>query len=420
MQYPTVAEHSALPPSSASGGRRRWGVRDAISTVLNRATVDVVVREELEERMRRGDLLRVKLGIDPTSSQVHLGTAVVLWKLRAFQELGHTICLVIGDFTAQIGDASDKTAMRQMLSEEEVFQNLVTYKQQIARVLDESLVEWSRNTQWLGQLRFRDVVGLAAQFSVAQMLERESFTKRYEAKQSIGLQEFLYPLMQGYDSVELRADVELGGTDQLFNLLAGRTLQRAFNQRPQAVMTCPLLLGLDGRKMSKSFGNIIALDDSADDMFGKTMRFPDEQILPCFEGCTRVPLEELDAIADELDAGANPMRLKKRLAYEITRLYHGAAQAQRAQDAFELVTQGRQRPSEMPVVDLDHAGEWSVVELIVAAGLAKSRTEARHKIKEGAVHVDDVRMSDQEAALEVHDGMVVKLGRHYRQLALPA
>jgi tyrosyl-tRNA synthetase len=398
---------------------RRWGKHDPISSLLHRATDQVIVREELEARLRKGDLLRVKLGIDPTSPYVHLGHAVVLRKLRAFQNLGHTICLVIGDFTAQIGDASDKTSMRQMLSEEEVYQNLTTYRKQISRILDESKVEWSYNADWLGPLRFKDVIGLAANFTVAQMLERENFAKRYTAGQSIGLQEFLYPLMQGFDSVALKCDVEVGGTDQLFNLIAGRTLQRAHGQQPQSVLTCPLLLGLDGRKMSKSFGNSIALDDSAKDMYGKAMSIPDEQILPYYELCTDVPLEDVDAISEALEAGENPMIAKKRLAYEITRLYHSYHSTAEAQEAFESEVQRRERPADIPTVQLDMAGTWSLADLVVAAGLAKSKGEARRKAGEGAIYIDDLRIADPQAAVEVRQGMVIKLGRHYRQLLLP-
>ncbi|MDB5074390.1 MAG: tyrosyl-tRNA synthetase [Chloroflexi bacterium] len=399
--------------------RRRWGQLDPIATVLSRATVDVVVREELETRMRRGDKLRVKFGVDPTSPALHLGHAVVLRKLRAFQDLGHTICLVIGDFTAQIGDASDKTSMRQMLSEEEVYQNLANYKKQISKIIDESKVEWSYNADWLGPLRFKDIVGLAANFTVAQMLERENFTNRFSAGQPIGLHEFLYPLMQGYDSVALRSDVEVGGTEQLFNLLAGRTLQRAFGQQPQSVMTVELLLGLDGRKMSKSYGNAISLDDPPKDMYGKVMSFPDDQIIPCFELCTDIPLEEIDAIAAELETGTNPMVYKKRLAFEITKLYHGAAQAQRAQEAFEREVQRKERPVDIPDVMLDRPGEWPIADVLVLAGLTKSKSEARQKVLEGAVYVDDVRISDPKHLLVVRNGMVIKLGRHYRRVTLP-
>jgi tyrosyl-tRNA synthetase len=413
------ADSNDTAPDPVEGITRRWGNQDSIGALLNRATADVVVREELESRLQRGDRLRIKFGVDPTSPALHLGHAVVLRKLRAFQQLGHTVCLVIGDFTAQIGDASDKTSMRQMLSEEDVYQNLATYKKQISRILDESKVEWSYNADWLGPLRFKDVVGLAANFTVAQILERENFKNRYDLGQPIGLQEFLYPLMQGYDSVALRADVEVGGTEQLFNLLAGRTLQRAFGQQPQAVMTCALLLGLDGRKMSKSYGNAILLEDSAKDMYGKVMSFADDQIVRGFELCTDVPLSQLDVIESDLDAGTNPMVWKKRLAFEITQLYHGPARAQSAQKAFESVVQRKERPDEIPEARLDRGGPWPLADLLVSVGLTKSKTEARQKAIEGAVYVDDVRMSDPKEAIDTQDGMVIKLGRRYRRVSLP-
>jgi tyrosyl-tRNA synthetase len=412
-------EQTVAPPVVPAD---RWGhlaELDEIGTLLERGTESVVVRAELEARLRRGDKLRVKFGVDPTSPYMHLGHAVVLRKLRAFQRQGHTICLVIGDFTAQIGDASDRTAMRQMLSEATVYQNLATYRKQISRILDEDQVEWTYNADWLGPLRFKDIVGLAANFTVAQMLERENFTNRYAAGQPIGLQEFLYPLMQGYDSVALKADLELGGTDQLFNLLAGRTLQRAFGQSPQAVMTLTLLLGLDGLKMSKSQGNAVAVEEPAADMYGKLMSIPDQQILPYFELCTDVPLPEISAIATELAAGANPMQFKKRLAFEVTNLYHSAAQARKAQERFEKVVQGRAKPDDMAEVRLEPRAEWRVLELLVTLGLAESNSEARRKAIEGAVWIDDTQVTDPASIIPVRDGMEVRVGkRNYRRVRL--
>ncbi|MGH2343645.1 MAG: tyrosine--tRNA ligase, partial [Chloroflexota bacterium] len=411
------AESSEAPPEMAADRWARWTGLDAVGALLERGTESVVVRVELEARLRRGDKLRVKFGVDPTSPNMHLGHAVVLRKLRAFQRQGHTICLVIGDFTAQIGDASDRTAMRQMLSEETVYQNLATYRKQISRILDEDQVEWTYNADWLGPLRFKDIVGLAANFTVAQMLERENFTNRYAAGQPIGLQEFLYPLMQGYDSVALKADVELGGTDQLFNLLAGRTLQRAFGQAPQAVMTLTLLLGLDGLKMSKSQGNTVAVEDPAAEMYGKLMSIPDQQILPYFELCTDVPLPEITAIAAELAAGANPMQYKKRLALEVTNLYHSAAQARKAQERFEKVVQGRAKPDEMTEVSLEQRAEWRLLELLVTLGLAESNSEARRKTMEGAVWIDDTQVTDPTSIVPVRNGMEVRVGkRNYRRV----
>jgi tyrosyl-tRNA synthetase len=422
--YLEAREHVAAPialtphrePSIAAPARPYDD--DPIGALLRRATVDVVVREELETRLRRGDKLRVKFGVDPTSPHLHLGHAVVLRKLRAFQELGHTICLLIGDFTAQIGDASDKSSMRQMLSEEEVVQNLATYRKQIAGILDERRVEWTYNADWLGPLRFKDVVGLAQHFTVAQMIERENFTNRYAAGQPIGLHEFLYPLMQGYDSVALRADVELGGTEQLFNLLAGRTIQRAFGQPAQAVMTCALLLGLDGRKMSKSLGNCIFLDDSAKDMYGKVMRLPDEQIVPYFELCTEVPMSAVASIGAEMAAGANPMVFKKQLAYAISSLYHGTTQAQRAQEGFEREVQRRERPEDTAIPDAAVTLRESapVADLLCALGLTPSKGEARRKVQEGAVAIDGAAVADPHAQVPVREGMLVRLGRRYRRV----
>jgi tyrosyl-tRNA synthetase len=407
------------PPAAPADRWARLAGLDEVGTLLERGTESVVVRAELEARLRRGDKLRVKFGVDPTSPHMHLGHAVVLRKLRAFQRQGHTICLVIGDFTAQIGDASDRTAMRQMLSEETVYQNLATYRKQIGRILDEDRVEWSYNADWLGPLRFKDIVGLAANFTVAQMLERENFTNRYAAGQPIGLQEFLYPLMQGYDSVALKADIELGGTDQLFNLLAGRTLQRAFGQPPQAVMTLTLLLGLDGLKMSKSQGNAVAVEESPPDMYGKLMSIPDQQILPYFELCTDVPLAEISAIAADLAAGANPMQYKKRLAFEVTNLYHSAAQARKAQERFEKVVQGRAKPDEIAEVKLEQRAEWRLLELLVTLGLAESNSEARRKTVEGAVWIDDTQVNDPASIVPVRNGMEVRVGkRNYRRVRL--
>lgn len=398
-----------------SGTDHGWrAVDDEITDVLNRGTVDVVIREALEARMRAGDRLRVKFGVDPTGPQLHLGHAVQLRKLRAFQRLGHTICLVVGDFTAQIGDASDRNAMRQMLTEEHVYTNMSTYRKQIARVLDVDSVEWSYNNDWLGPLRFKDVIGLSAHFTVAQMMERENFTMRYTSGKPIGLQEFLYPLMQGYDSVALKADVEIGGTEQLFNLMAGRTLQQAFGQRSQAVITCALLLGTDGAKMSKTANNCIYIGDPPKDMYGKVMSLPDAQIVPYFEMCTDLPVSDLRAIADQLHAGLNPMLLKKRLAHEITRLYHGAALAQRAEETFEREVQRKELPDEIEQRTLTAEQIQSLPDLLVHLGLVKSKSEARRLAEQGGVRVDGAEIRDAAAPIALRDEMLVQVGKRNR------
>ncbi|HWE61615.1 MAG TPA: tyrosine--tRNA ligase [Chloroflexota bacterium] len=414
----TPAEASHAGMSEASGGVSGapapvlpFPQMDAIDELLTRGTVEVIVRDVLEQRLRRGERLRVKLGVDPTGPHLHIGHAVELRKLRAFQQQGHTICLVVGDFTAQIGDASDRSAMRQMLSEEEIYAHLTTYKKQIARVLDPDLVEWSYNNDWLGPLRFKDVIGLAAHFTVAQMLERENFALRYAAGKPIGLQEFMYPLMQGYDSVALKADVEVGGTDQLFNLMAGRTLQQAFGQRPQVVMTCPLLLGTDGQKMSKTAGNCIYIDDKAKDMYGKVMSISDQQILPYFELCTDVPVMELQAIAVELRAGANPMLIKKQLAYEITRLYHGDAQARHAQEAFEHEVQRKELPDTLDERWLGANEPRTLPDLLLDLGLVASKSEARRLATQHGVRIDGEIVTEVATPLQLGDGSVVQVGK---------
>ena len=388
--------------------------RDAIDELLTRAVVDVIVREDLEQRLRAGEKLRVKLGIDPTGPRLHIGRSVPLRKLRQFQQLGHTICLVIGDFTAQIGDASDKDAPRRLLSEREVYENMASYKQQIARILDVDAVEWSYNSDWLGQLRFKDVINLSLHFTVAQMLERENFSVRYAEGKPIGLHEFFYPLMQGYDSYALRADVEVGGTDQLFNLMAGRPIQRSFGQRPQDVMTLQMMWGLDGRKMSTSEGNTILIDELPIDMYGKVMSMSDEHIIPYFEAATDVPLGEIDEVARELADGLNPMVAKKRLAYEITHLYHGAAGAHEGERYFEELHQGKGELSdaEWPEVEItgDHLRQAGA--LFVETGLAQSNSEARRLIQQGGLEIDGQKVTDFAASITPRDGMKLRRGKN--------
>jgi len=385
---------------------------DPIDVLLTRAVVDVVVREDLEARLRRGERLRVKLGIDPTGPRLHIGRAVALRKLRHFQELGHTVCLVIGDFTARLGDASDKSATRVMLTAEQVHQNMTTYKEQIGLILYVDKVEWSYNNDWLGPLRFAEVIELASHFTVSQMLERETFSDRYSKGQPIGLHEFLYPLLQGYDSVALRCDLEVGGTDQLFNLHAGRTLQRAFHQRPQDLMTFTMVYGLDGRKMSTSWGNTVFIADPPAEQYGKIMSMSDDHILPYFEACTDVPVGDLDDIeADLARPGVNPMSHKKRLAWEIVALYHGAGPADEAQRGFERVVQGKERPDEIPEVFVPEAPPRLVASFLVELGLAPSNSEARRLIEQGGVTLDDARYSDPRGTIVPRDGMIVRAGK---------
>jgi len=406
-----VDNGDVLPIAPRGDDRRFDG--DEIDELLRRGVVDVIVRADLERRLRAGEKLRVKLGIDPTAPRLHIGRAVPLRKLRRFQELGHTVCLIIGDFTAQLGDASDKDATRRMLSEQEVYQNMASYKEQIGRILDAGKVEWSYNSDWLGQLRFKDVTDLAQLFTVARMLERENFRLRYEAGKPIGLQEFMYPLMQGYDSYAIEADVEVGGTDQLFNLMAGRDVQRHFGKRPQDILTFGMIWGLDGRKMSTSEGNTILIDEPPVDMYGKIMSMGDEQIIPYFEVATEVPWREIGELARELADGLNPMSAKKRLAYEITKLYHGEAGAAEGQQYFERLHQdkGALGDEEWPEAAIS-AEPRQVGALFKDAGLTKSNSEARQLIEQGGLEIDGRKVTDFTETVTPGAGMKLRRGKN--------
>ncbi len=384
---------------------------DMLDELLTRGVTQVIDRVHLEARLREGRPLRVKLGIDPTGPLLHLGRAVPLLKLRAFQDLGHVAVIVIGDFTARIGDASDKDAERRMLSREEVEANMAGYLSQIGRILDMERVEVTYNADWLGPMSFEEVAHLANLFSVAEMLDRENFSKRFREGRRISLREFLYPLMQGYDSVAVRADVELGGNDQLFNLLAGRTIQRAYGQAPQDIMTFGMLEGTDGRKMSTTYGNTIAIADPPHEQFGKVMRLKDDLILPYFELTTRVPLEEIGEVRAALAHGLNPMEAKLRLAEEIVRLYHGPEAAREAREHFLSVFRHRRLPDDIPEVRVP-PGERTLQHLLAEAGLAPSRSEAGRLIRGGGVRVDGLQITDVSHPVTVGEApVIIQVGR---------
>lgn len=384
---------------------------DAIDELLGRGVTQVIERDHLEGRLREGKTLRVKLGIDPTGPLLHLGRSVPLLKLRAFQDLGHLPVIVIGDFTGRIGDASDKDAERRMLSREEVEANMAGYLTQIGRIIDMTRVEVTYNSDWLGPMSFEEVTRLANLFSVAEMLDRENFSKRYHEGKRISLREFLYPLMQGYDSVAIRSDVELGGNDQLFNLLAGRTIQRAYGQQPQDIITFGMLEGTDGRKMSTTYGNIIAIADPPDEQFGKVMRLKDELILTYLELTTRVPLERIAQVRAALAGGLNPMDAKLALAEEIVALYHGAEEAHASRERFLKVFRQRELPDEIPCVTV-RPGEWPLQSLLADAGLAPSRSEAGRLIRGGGVRVNGIVVRDVAHVVEVGSvPVLVQVGR---------
>jgi len=362
---------------------------------IRRGAAEIVVEAELRaklERSRRtGAALKVKLGLDPTAPDLHLGHTVVLQKLRDFQDLGHQIIIIIGDFTGMIGDPSGRSETRRPLTWDEIRGNAETYKAQLGKVLDMSRTQVRFNSEWLGALTFEHVIRETAHLTVARILQREDFATRYAAGRPISLHEFLYPLAQGYDSVVLGADVELGGTDQTFNLLVGRDLQRAHGQEAQVALTVPILQGLDGvQKMSKSLGNYVGITEPPADMYGKLMSLSDTLMFRYFDLVTRVPEDEIARLRDQ-----HPMEAKKRLAWTVTAMYHGEAGAVTAEAAFARVVQGGEVPENVDVVRIvtssDAEPAWKVV---VGTGLVTSNSEARRLIQQGAVEVDGSRVTD--------------------------
>jgi tyrosyl-tRNA synthetase len=369
--------------------------------VIDSGAADIVPRASLLEKLEQDRLLRIKLGVDPTAPDLHLGHAVPLRKLRQFQDLGHTVVLIIGDFTALIGDPSGRVATRPPLTPDEIEANATTYVEQAFKILDPERTEMRHNSEWLGTLDFQQILELTARFTVARILERDDFAKRYESQQSISLHEFLYPVMQAYDSVAIEADVELGGTDQLFNLLAGRELMEKQGMEPQVCLTLPLLEGTDGtQKMSKSYGNYIGLTDEPDDMFGKVMSVPDDLMVKYYRLATGLPVEDVDAIEEQLSSGAlHPNEAKRRLAREIVTLYHDEEAASVAEAAFDRVFKRHEAPEDIPThpyvmhvpddaPEGSEADEVSMTATLSSAGLVSSNSEARRMIDQGAVKID--------------------------------
>lgn len=376
--------------------------------------VALVERGELREKLLRGAPLRVKLGVDPTAADLHLGFTVVLRKLRQFQELGHQAVLIIGSYTAQVGDPSGRDKTRPQLSEAQVLANAEQYLSQACRVLDRARLEVRYNGEWFSRLGFMDVIRLLAKTTVARTLEREDFAQRMQAGTAIHLHELIYPLMQGYDSVMLNADVELGGNDQTFNLMVGRDLQRDAGQAPQICLTMPLLEGLDGvRKMSKSYGNYVGITDAPHDMFGKLMSIGDDLMWKYFELLTDVPLEQVGAWQAGVRAGnAHPMEIKKTLAGTIVAQYHGSDAATAARAEFERVFSQHALPDEMPEYTLREGGaELDVVRVLIEAQLAPSTSEARRLIQQGAVSIDEVKVSALRVPLPAAASFVLRAGK---------
>ena len=361
--------------------------------LIRRGADEVLVEAELIEKLKRGKPLRIKAGFDPTAPDLHLGHAVLLNKLRQFQELGHQVIFLIGDFTGMIGDPSGKNATRPPLTREQVLENAETYKTQVFKILDPAKTEVAFNSSWMDQLKPSDFIRLASQYTVARMLERDDFSKRYASNQSIAIHEFLYPLVQGYDSVALRADVELGGTDQKFNLLMGRELQRAYGQESQTILTMPLLEGLDGvKKMSKSLGNYIGIQEAPGTMFGKLVSIPDSLMWRYFELLSFRSLDEIDALKADVAGGANPRDIKILLAEEIVARFHGAEAAASAHKSAGNRMRDGELPDDLPEVVLRASEPMPVSAVLNKAGLVKNAAVARDLLASGGVRVDGVQV----------------------------
>jgi len=389
--------------------------------IIKRGTEEIISEKELIEKLEKSKKekcpLRIKQGFDPNAPDIHLGHTVGLRKMRQLQDLGHDIYFLIGDFTGRIGDPSGKSATRKQLTEVQVQKNAQTYKEQVFKVLNPEKTKVVFNSHWLGKLSFEEVLRICSKYTVARMLERDDFSNRYKAEKPIGIHEFLYPLMQGYDSVAMQADIELGGTDQKFNLLVGRAIQREYNQEPQVIITLPLIEGTDGvEKMSKSLNNYIGINESPQKMFGKAMSIPDKLMLRYFELVTDVSMEEINKIKSGLENDVlHPRDIKKRLGREIVQLYHGYSNAQLAEEEFEKVFKEKRFPEKIKELSLDKGnlkdGRIWITNLILLSGIVKSKSEIKRLILQGGIKINGEKISDPYLDLLVEDGMVIKIGK---------
>ena len=382
--------------------------KDKIDEILSRGVSEVIDYNHLKEKLLSGKKLRIKLGIDPTSPNLHLGRSVALLKLRDLQELGHQIVLIIGDFTGVIGDTSDKESERPMLDEETVKSNMKNYAEQAGKILDMKKVELHRNSEWLSKLTYKDIARQANMFSLSEFITRENIAKRIKAQKRVSLREVLYPLMQGYDSVEIKSDVELGGTDQRFNLLAGREIQNHYKQEPQDIMMLNLIEGLDGRKMSSSWGNTVNLTDVPNDMFGKIMKLDDSLIIKYFVHCTRVPMEKVKEFEKQLKKGDNPRDVKMDLAHEITSMYWGSKKASEARDFFVTAFQKHEIPENIPELKVKKGETY--FEALANSGQFKSKSEVSRLFEQGAINM----LEPEEKTINREDNAIegiIKVGK---------
>lgn len=373
----------------------------------------MVPRTLAEEKLKTGKPLRLYLGIDPTGAQLHVGHSVPLLKLRDFQDAGHHVIFLIGSFTAMIGDPTGRDKLREALTREDVVRNFETYKEQAEKILDFSKVELRYNHEWLEKMNFADILKLASSFTVQQMLERDMYQKRIAEGKPIALPEFFYPLMQGYDSVALDVDFEVGGNDQLFNILAGRQLMQFFGmKREKFALTTKLVEGTDGRKMSKTYQNCIYINDAPNDMYGKVMSVNDSLIFTYFECCTRIPMSEVAELKAKMDSGENPRNIKMRLARELVTMYHSKEAAESAEAEFIQIFQKKDKPTDIEEKNLGVA-EMGICDLVVAVGFAKSKGEAKRLIEGGGVSLDEVKVSDFKAVIGLSKKTLLQVGKRH-------
>jgi len=380
--------------------------------ILQKGTADVIIKEELEKKLNSKKKLRVKFGIDPTGSDLHLGHAVPLRKLKQFQDRGDTAILLIGDYTAMIGDPTGKSETRVMLTQEQIKKNMKYYVDQASKILDINKLEIRYNSEWFGKMKMAEILTLTSQKTVSQMLQREDFKNRMKNNQDISLVELLYPIMQGYDSVMLESDIEIGGTDQTFNMLVGRDLQKTFQCNTiQDIVTVPILEGLDGvEKMSKSLNNYIGVTESAKDIFGKTMSIPDTLLIKFFELTTELSLEEIEKIKKSMAEGENPRNLKIRLAKELVTLYHDKKSANNAEQEFINMFQKKQLPDEIESKKLKKT-TWNIIDLISEVGLVTSKSDGRRMIEQGGVKIDQKKIESIDEEIDISEEKLIQVGK---------
>lgn len=378
---------------------------------FKRAVAEIIDENSFKDRLKSGEKLKIKMGFDPTRPDIHLGHAVGLWKLKELQDEGHEIIFLIGDYTTKIGDPSGRNTTRPVLSDAEIAENAKTYFNQVGKILDVSKAKIRYNSEWFSEMKFADLLQLAGKFTVAQIIERDDFQKRLKARFDIGLHEMFYPIMQAYDSVMLKADIEFGGTDQKFNLLAGRDLQRKNGQKPQDIFMVKLLVGTDGKeKMSKSLDNYIGVTEEPNSMFGKIMSIPDGVMLEYFELATRLDEKEIEKIKARLEAGENPRDLKMDLGFEVVKLYYGEEKATKAKEEFINVFSNKELPTDMIEYSIG-PGELALVKLLVEIGAIDSNSEARRVIEQGGVKVDGEKITDPNSIIDLLPGRIIQIGK---------